>query len=151
VKRVVVLNRNELVSAFMENVLSAEGAFRAGHGIGLAQVDDNGTGLLIAAVWFDSYNGANVNMHVAAIPGKRWMTREFLYFVFSYPFNQLGVRRITGLVAEDNAAARKFDEHIGFTLEARLKDAAVNGDLLVYCMFKHQCRWLNLRQRYAKE
>jgi RimJ/RimL family protein N-acetyltransferase len=58
---------------------------------------------------------------------------------------QLGVKRITGIVAESNLAARKFDEHIGFVLETRLKDAHPQGDLLIYVMTPDQCRWLALK------
>lgn len=112
---------------------------------------DGGKDTLIAGVLFDSFNGANINMHVAALPGRRWMTREFLFAVFDYPFRQLGVKRITGLVAASNADARRFDEHIGFKLEATLKDAHPDGDLLVYCMTREDCRWLQLRSRYGKE
>jgi RimJ/RimL family protein N-acetyltransferase len=52
------------------------------------------------------------------------------------------VQRITGLVGEGNAAARRFDEHLGFTLETKLTGAHPTGDLLVYVMWKHDCIWL---------
>lgn len=100
---------------------------------------------ILAVVCFDEYNKANVNMHVASVPGKRWLNREFLWYCFFYPFEQLKVKRITGLVAFSNMEARRFDENLGFTLEATLKDAHPDGDLLVYCMTKAQCRWLTLK------
>jgi RimJ/RimL family protein N-acetyltransferase len=106
-------------------------------------------GKLIAGVVFDYFNGASINMHVAAV-GKRWMTREYLHFCFWYPFEQLKVKRINGLVPESNLAARKFDEHLGFELEARLQDAHPSGDVLVYRMFKKDCRWLNMKVRYGQ-
>ena len=58
----------------------------------------------------------------------------------------MGARRLTGLVASDNHAARRFDEHIGFKLEATLVDACPTGDLLVYAMRREDCRWLNIRK-----
>lgn len=148
-RRVVVINREDIVSPFMEDILKSPGGFRAGRGIGLAEIDNYNNGSLIAAVWYEGYNGANINIHVAALPGRRWMTREFLFSTFSYPFMQCNVKRITGLVPEDNITARKFDEHVGFTLETRLKDAAPGGDLLVYRMFKDECRWLRLKPHGA--
>jgi hypothetical protein len=39
----------------------------------------------------------------------------------------------------------RFIEHIGFILEATLKDCAPKGDLLIYTMAKDQCKWLNLK------
>lgn len=98
-------------------------------------------GKLIAGVLFDHYNGASIAMHVAA-EGKRWMTREYLHFCFWYPFEQLQIKKIIGLVDESNHQARKFDEHLGFQLETRIKGACVGGDLLIYTMTKDQCRFL---------
>jgi RimJ/RimL family protein N-acetyltransferase len=149
-KKVIIVNREDIISPFMEERLSANGGFRNGRALGLAEIDnDTNQGELIAGVWYEWFNGANMNMHVAAVPGRRWMTREFLFAAFAYPFNDAGVRRVTGIVAESNHDARRFDEHLGFSLEARLKDAAPDGDLLVYRMFKDECRWLRMKPHGA--
>lgn len=97
---------------------------------------------LVAGVAYTDFNGVNLNMHVVAVPGKRWLTREYLWTCFDYPFNQCKVRRVTGLVGEGNKEARKFDEHLGFELETTLKHAHPTGDLLVYRMFREQCKWI---------
>jgi RimJ/RimL family protein N-acetyltransferase len=110
--------------------------------IGLADGDN-----LIAGVKYDGFNGANINMHVAA-EGKSWLTREFLWFTFYYPFVQLGCKRITALVDATNITAIQFDEHLGFEFEAALKDGHPNGDLLVYRMLKQDCRWHTLKRRH---
>jgi RimJ/RimL family protein N-acetyltransferase len=110
-------------------------------------LEENGG--LIAGVVYEGYNGANIQMHVAAHPGCRWLNRQFLHFAFWYPFVQLDCARVTGLVPDDNAEARVFDEHLGFVLEARLKEAHPTGDLLVYRMFRRDCRWLNLKVSYG--
>lgn len=73
------------------------------------------------------------------------MSREYLWYCFHYPFNELKVRRITGLVPESNMEARKFDERLGFKLETRLKNAHPDGDVLVYAMFREDCRFLEMR------
>lgn len=101
----------------------------------------------VAACLYESYNGASVLGHLAGV-GRKWMNREFLWFCFEYPFNQLGVTKILGLVESTNLAARKLDEHLGFTIEATLKDCAPNGDLLVYSMTREQCKWLSLKEKY---
>lgn len=104
----------------------------------------------IAACLYESCNGAMVLGHLAG-DGKRWMNREYLWYCFHYPFNELKVNKIIGLVNSDNLEARKLDEHMGFTLEATLKDAAPNGDLLIYSMTRDQCRWLNLKGKRIVE
>lgn len=105
--------------------------------IGLTNKDDG----LIAGVMYDHFNGRSLCMHVAA-EGARWMTRDYLWTCFDYPFNQLKVGKIIGLVDSSNANARRFDEHLGFHLEAVIPDAGRHGDLLIYTMTRQQCRWL---------
>jgi RimJ/RimL family protein N-acetyltransferase len=131
----IVCDQNERVNAFVASQMGIAGWSNA-VGIGLEE-----DGELIAGVTFDYYNGASICMHVAGI-GKRWMTRDYLWYCFHYPFEELKVKRITGLVPESNLAARKFDEHLGFELETRLKDAAPDGDVLVYVMRRENCRFL---------
>lgn len=125
----------------------AHGAFVAGRGVALVDFDEEEhLAKIVAGVWFEGWNGANLNIHVAAEPGGKWMTREFLWFVFHYAFEQCGARRLTGWVEESNHAARRFDEHLGFVLETRLKAAAPQGDMLVYTMWKDDCRWLKIKR-----
>ena len=112
-----------------------------------ASSDMQGLGLekdgeLVAAVIYEGFNGRNIFMHVAAVPGSRWMTRDFVRYVFHYPFNELGVDRITGYVDASNAAARRLDEHLGFKPEAVLHGASPDGgDMIFYVLrrsdFKH--------------
>lgn len=100
-------------------------------------------GKLTAGVLFDGLNPVNVWMHVAAEPGARWMTRDYLRAAFSYPFEVCQVQRISGYVDASNQAARRFNEHLGFRQEAALRGAAVDGgDVLIYVMWRHQCRFI---------
>ena len=103
-------------------------------------------GELIAGVVYNEWNHVNINMHVAAI-GNNWMTREYLWMCFDYPFNQLKVKRITAFIEDDNEKAIKFDTHLGFKYETRMKDAYVNGDILIYVMRREDCRFLNIMKR----
>lgn len=135
----IICNQNERVNNFVANIMGINGWSNA-VSIGLEEENN-----LIAGVVFDYYNKASICMHVAALPNKRWMTKEYLWYCFYYPFIELGVRRITGLVPESNMQARKFDEHLGFKLETRLKDAHPDGDVLVYCMKKEDCRFLRIK------
>ena len=105
-------------------------------------------GIAVAVIYnaFSSDNQRLWNdcqMHVAARPGARWATREFLYHAFNYPFNALGCHRVTGLVKVDNLAAQKFDEKIGFIREGLMREAMDGKDAIVYGMLKTECRWLD--------
>lgn len=102
---------------------------------------------LIAGVAFNMYTKASICMHVAAMPGKRWMTRDFLWRSFAYPFIQLGCNRVTGLVREDNFVAQKFDEHLGFKREGLLRRACTDGqNMILYGMLREECRWLEIKR-----
>lgn len=98
-------------------------------------------GVLIAGVMFDNYNGRSISMHVAG-EGGHWMTRDYARACFGYAFGQLGVGKIVGLVDSTNEQARRYDEHLGFRLEATVTGAGKTGDLLIYSMTPEQCRWI---------
>ena len=107
-------------------------------------IEENGE--LIAGVVYNMYTKASICMHVAAIPGKRWMTKEYLWRVFAYPFIQLNCNRVTGFVREDNLVAQKFDEHIGFKREGLIRKGATDGtNFILYGMLKEECRWLGVK------
>ena len=98
------------------------------------------------AVIYESYSPRNVSMHVAAVDGKAWLNRAFLKAAFDYPFNQLKVERVTGLVPDSNEAAKRFDEHLGFKREGVMRGAADDGsDLIVYGMLRSECRHLEMK------
>lgn len=108
-------------------------------GLGL-EVD----GELVAGVLYEGFTGHNVWMHVAAVPGRRWMTRKYLRYCFEYPFNEMGCKRVSGWVEASNADARRFDEHLGFVPEAVLTGAAHDGgDVILYVMWRSQCRFIS--------
>lgn len=100
-------------------------------------------GELIAGVLYEGFNGQNVWAHLAGKPGKRWMNRQFLWYGFHYPFNEMGVKRISGYVNASNTEARRLNEHFGYQEEARLKGAAPDGgDVILYVMWRENCRFL---------
>lgn len=100
-------------------------------------------GVVIAATVYHDWNGSNIFMHIAAVPGGRWLTRDFLYWGLHYPFEQLGANRITVWINADNAVSIKFVEHLGFKLDATLKGAGPNNtDALLYVMFRQDCKYV---------
>lgn len=117
---------------------SRTGGIYTGEGQYIGLVEN---GQIIACVGFEDYNGASIRMHVAG-EGKRWLTRDYLKFCFWYPFEQLKVKKIIGLVSSKNEQALRFDKHLGMVHEATIKDAAPDGDLLILTYTKEQCKFL---------
>lgn len=135
----IVLDQPERISKWVADRMESGWHGARGSAIGLLENDE-----IIAGVLFDSWNGASICMHVAAVPGKRWMTREYLRVCFAYPFQQLRCNKILGLVGSKNTVAQRFDEHLGFVLEATLEAAHSDGALLIYSMSREQCRWISI-------
>lgn len=119
------------------------GRFGSETGIGW----DGGNGL-VAGVVYAQWNGPNVVCHIASDRSRKWATREYLWTIFDYPFSQLRCKRITVEVGEGNKDSRNFVEKLGFVLEATLSGAHPSGDLLVYRLWRHDCRYL--REPYAR-
>jgi RimJ/RimL family protein N-acetyltransferase len=135
-----IVTDTERISLFVAGILGIE-PWSQCRAIGLEK-----DGKLVAGVVYDYYTGANICLHIAAVPGRRWLTKEFLWFMFFYPFEQLGVKRITGIIPESNVDSRKFAQGLhGATLEARLKDAHPDGDMLIFRMFKEDCMYLRIK------
>jgi RimJ/RimL family protein N-acetyltransferase len=129
----------ETVFQFVRSLVPGLPRFDGMTGIGLRK-----DGELVAGVIYEGFNGPNVWMHVAAVPGRSWLNRSYLTACFAYPFIQLGVERVSGYVYASNLDARRFDEHLGFEEEARLKGAAPDGgDVIIYVMWKEGCRYVN--------
>ena len=100
---------------------------------------------IIAGVLYEDWNGANIVCHIRGENG--WANRKFLGTIFDFPFNGLKVKRITVPVASTNQDSVRLVEHMGFKLECTLKQATPDGDLLLYAMFKEECKYI--RGRYA--
>lgn len=98
---------------------------------------------ILAVVIYNEFYGNGCAIHIAAVPGKRWMTRELLRAAFEYPFVQLGYKRLTGYVPAKNFAAQRLDEHLGFKREGLLREFLYDDDVIVYGLLKRECRFLN--------
>lgn len=101
---------------------------------------------LVAGVIYNGYESANVNMHIGAI-GSHWLTPEFLFAAFDYPFNELSKNRASAYIKGSNAKAHKFVRHLGFKYEGKLRRFYKDGDdQIVYGLLREQCRFLEMRK-----
>jgi RimJ/RimL family protein N-acetyltransferase len=101
---------------------------------------------LVAGVLYEDFTGSNVVCHIAG--EGQWASRDFLWLIFDYPFNQLKVKRITCPVGSTNAKCIGLMEAMGFTIEANLSQAIPDGDLFLFRMFRDECKYL--KDRYGK-
>lgn len=108
----------------------------------LAVLRDDGS--LAAAVVYSEYRpGADVRASIAATRAD-WATRGVLRELFRYPFETLGVPRITILVSEKNEKSRKMVKKMGFSQEG-VHPLAWEGreTALSYGMLRQDCRWID--------
>lgn len=124
---------------FVDWVAKQVGSVSWDHAYGMGMEGEDGE--IYCGVVLEDYNQVNASIHVAGI-GKHWLSRTFLHAVFDYTFNQLKLKRLTGLVAQGNDAALRFDLHLGFKVEAVLKDAHQEGDMYLLVMRREDCRFL---------
>ena len=140
----VVTGQNSVFGPWMAERLQGHLIIGSGHTIGLY---DSVLDRPIASVYYEGCNGASILLHCVG-EGKSWLNREFLWYVFHYAFEEVGVNKILSPVESDNTDSRRFIEHIGFSPEATLKDASPKGDLIIYSMSRADCKWLNLKGQY---
>jgi len=133
----IILNQSEAITDWVAAKIG-EKSIPMAYGVGLEH-----HGKLVAGVVYAQKTHCNVLMHVASDGSRQWMTPEYLGFCFAYPFNHLKCERVTGFVRADNIDAQRFDEHLGFIREGRLRRACADGtDLIVYGMLREECRFL---------
>jgi RimJ/RimL family protein N-acetyltransferase len=121
----------------------AGGSWVRGRGTAIGKLSD---GELVAGVLYEDFTGANIVCHIAGVGN--WATRHFLAVIFDYPFQQMKVRRITVPVDSVNNRSIRLVERMGFSLESVLREATPSGDMLIYRMFRDECKFL--RGRYAQ-
>lgn len=99
---------------------------------------------------FDNFSPADVFIHIASDGSKTWLTWDFLVSCFAYPFIQLRLPRVTGLVPASNEAAMKFDLKLGFQIEGRCREAVEDGDdLMILGMLRRECRFIPKEYRHG--
>lgn len=95
-----------------------------------------------AAAWFEALFGETAVAHLVA--ARSFLPREFLWYIFHYPFRELCATRILAPVSRENFPAQRIVTHLGFVLEATLSPQ--ESPVLYYTMTEAQCRWLSLKE-----
>ena len=97
-------------------------------------------GSIWGVVGFDNFSKFDCEMFMAGEPG--WVSRTFCKAVFSYPFKQLGLLRVTGRVESTDTKTLDIDKRLGFQVEGCLRNALGENDIIIVGMLRHECKWV---------
>lgn len=100
-------------------------------------------GQIAAGVVFHNYRaGIDIEVSLAA-DDPSWAHPAILRRLFGYPFNQLGVVRLTCIVGRKNKRCRKFCEGLGWKLEGVIR-RAYDGreDAVIFGMLREDAKFL---------
>ena len=98
-------------------------------------------GKLVAGALYEDFTTASISMTVA-VANNAPITREFLWAIFDYPFNQLAVEKVVSYSNSSNKASQLLQRRVGFTEEGRIKGVYVDGDEVISTLTKESCIWL---------
>jgi len=104
-------------------------------------------GSIMGACAYQNYRGTSIEMSVAGFGP--WLSPGNIAGFLSYPFNQLGVNRITVFTRRTNTRCIKLVEGLGFQHEGTLRGSTPDGaDLLMFGLLRDEAaRWLKLSLR----
>lgn len=93
------------------------------------------------AVVYDAFTPYDCCIHVRLEkPGCK--VPMILRAVFAYPFEQMELKRITGLVGANNLKGQQLCLWLGFVLEGRKECGLGDEDELIYGMCRENCPWV---------
>ena len=115
-----------------------EGIFPAERSVAIGLEKD---GQLVAGTVYENWNGRSVMCHIA------WerVTPTYVAAVYDYAYNVCGVDKIIGPISSNHTRALRLVRKMGFSEEARLKDAAPDGDIVLMTLTPERCRFLEPR------
>lgn len=108
---------------------------------------------LLGGTLYTDYWGGSVGCHFAGFT-PNWINRELLWLGFDYPFNQLKVKKLFGLIPEWNVQSRNTGLRLGFKIEYLVEGVfnhtdGVNG-MYITSMKREDCKWLDMKMPYIE-
>lgn len=132
---ILVLNQNDRIANYLIE-RKAGTYFHNFQSIGFEK-----DGKLIGGVIYDSYEeGYRCSISAAGDVG--WLTRSSLNIIFDYPFNQLKLKLMMATAFSKNTKSCRVLEGIGFKEKARIPECSENGDLVIYVIYRKDCKYL---------
>lgn len=112
--------------------------------VSMAFINDSGD--LLAVVVFHDFSPQWKTIQMSClINDPKVVTRSVLRTVFSYPFFQLGCKRVTTVAAKKHKKARALNKGLGFREEGTMRKALGIDDAVVYGMMFGECKWIGVR------
>jgi hypothetical protein len=100
-------------------------------------------GKLLGGAIYSEYTGLGGSAHIhAMIADRRCLTRPFLYLVFSYPFDQMLVKKLFAPVRRSKEDVFDFCFRLGFKPEAGVTDVFPGDDMILMSMYRADCKFL---------
>lgn len=113
----------------------------------ISRTDESGN--LLGGVIFDGHTGPCIFAHQAGF-SKYWLSRDMLWVLFHYVFEQLKCNKLCGTIPSNRAELLEFNKKLGFKVEAVIQGAYPGADMLVMSMTREECRWLSIKPRTLK-
>jgi len=112
--------------------------------VSIATVDDMG---VLGGVLFKEWTGESFRLSAVGFD-RGWLTRELLWCVFDYAFNQCGAKRVWTGTPDGNDQALRLNEHLGFKETVRVPGMYPGNRCVILRMLERSdCRWLKLKSR----
>lgn len=93
---------------------------------------------LVAGLVFHDSNGSHCLVNIA-VDGRTFPI-GLLKAGLRYSFGQLQLKRLTFVISESNIRSQELCANLGAVPEATLRDADINGNLLIYALFPENCK-----------
>lgn len=96
------------------------------------------SGRILAVVVYTNWHRTGCELAIAST-SPRWATQGFIRACLSYPFDQLGLKRLSMVTSAGNMPCRKLCRYLGAKVEGRLREWYADGnDAIVYGLFKSE-------------
>jgi len=106
-------------------------------------------GEIRSVVSYTAFKGKSCNMSIAS-KGSNWMTKDYLWAMFDYPFNVLKLKVIIGTIWSKNVPSLRLSRKLGFKEIATIADAHENGDLVLMELRQENCKALHINAPLKK-
>lgn len=108
----------------------------------------NDKGAFLGGFILTNYTGSMITVHMAGIG--HWCSPRLMWCLFDYLFEQLQVKKVLCTVSSTNLRSLDLVQRAGFEAEHSIRDGVPNGKLHLFSMSRDKCKWLRLRDRYAR-
>lgn len=115
-------SQNVMALHWAEDILGV--SFQHTPAVWLTQHSSAGT--ILGVVVFSRFTTGNCEITVAS--KGPWLSRDLAFAVGHYVFNTQQCRRVTAIIAVENAKSLKLAQRLGFRIEGTLRDWFPTGD-----------------------